>query len=245
MKLRILKSELAEPIDEKNSLRAQLNFCAKTAFCLGVAVIFAGCATIRTLPTEPLEKRQEKGVYHKIRSGETLWRIADAYQVSIDDIIKSNNIPDVALVEEHQLIFIPGVDSIKQVNSNRKSDNPHEFDWPIKGKIFSYFGERKGLNSYKGINILGNEGDVVKAARDGKVVFADYLIGYAYTVILDHADQLYSVYAQNSSLQVKLNDLVYKGDPIARLGKQRNLALLHFEIRKQDSAQNPLFYLSK
>jgi len=83
----------------------------------------------------------------------------------------------------------------------------------------------------------------VSAAREGRVVFADYLNGYGNTVILDHSDDFFSVYAQNSVLLVKLDDVVSKGTPLAQAGKNAGSAFLHFEVRKNSVATNPLYYL--
>ena len=91
--------------------------------------------------------------------------------------------------------------------------------------------------------ILVKEGDMVKAARTGRVVFADYLSGYGYTVILDHSDGLYSVYAKNSKLLVKLGESVLRSKDIARVGRSGSLAYLHFQIRKKSIEDNPLYYL--
>ena len=208
-----------------------------------LTLVMFGCATTTELPTTTAQVPRGKGVYHKVHRGETVWRIADAYGVSIDSIIKSNRIPNVAQIEDNQLLFIPGAESVKEIVLDTEDLNKKEFIWPIKGKIISYFGERMGTQFNPGIAIQANPGDVVRAAREGDVVFADYLNGYAYTVILDHKDGYYSVYAKNSSLMVKLGDHVSKKDALAQVGKIGNLAFLHFEIRKHSVADNPLYYL--
>ena len=95
----------------------------------------------------------------------------------------------------------------------------------------------------KGIDIQANGSDTVCAARAGRVVFADHLNGYGLTAIIDHSDGYYTVYSQNEKLNVKLNDIIPQGQPIAQLGKNGELASLHFEIRKNATADNPLYYL--
>ena len=62
-------------------------------------------------------------------------------------------------------------------------------------------------------------------------------------MILDHEDDFWTVYSQNSKLLVGLNDRVMQGNPIAQLGKSGDLAYLHFEVRKKAVADNPLYYL--
>ncbi len=184
-----------------------------------------------------------KGVYHKVHKGETLWRIAQVYNVSIDEIIKINRIPNVAKVEENQLVFIPGAETVKEIPADKDDLNKNEFMWPVKGKVLSYFGERRGSQFSRGIAIQANAGDAVHASRSGEVVFADFLSGYGHTVIIDHQDGYSSVYADNASLTVKLGEPVAKNDPIAHVGKRDESVALHFEIRKHSVADNPLYYL--
>ena len=214
--------------------------------CLAVALVCmtAGCAATTELPTTAVTVPRGKGVYHKVRRGETIWRIAQAYQISIEEIIKSNRIPNVAKVEENQLLFIPGADAVKEIAVEKEYDDANEFVWPVKGKVLSYFGDRRGTQGSRGISIQTNAGDTVVAARDGEVIFADYLNGYADTVIVDHKDGYSTVYAQNASLLVKTGDLVKKRDPLAHVGSQKNdVSFLHFEVRKHSVADNPLYYL--
>jgi len=125
----------------------------------------------------------------------------------------------------------------------QKKYSKNDFIWPIKGKVIRYFHERYGNVVNKGIGIKARVGDEVKAARTGRVVFADYLSGYGYTVILDHSDGFHSVYANNSKLFVKLGELVLKNTALARVGYNRNLAYVHFQIRKKSIEDNPLYYL--
>jgi len=213
---------------------------------LSVLVVFnAGCVTLETqeeVSIRDFSKTKRKGVYHKVKKGETLWRIAEIYNVPIKDIIRTNNIPKAAKIEKNQLVFIPGADTVKEIFLDvDKAQN--EFIWPIKGKVIRYFHHRQEGRANKGIDIRAQEGDMVKAARTGRVVFADYLSGYGYTVILDHLDGLYSVYAKNSKLLVKLGELVLRNRNIAQVGRSSNLAYLHFQIRKKSIEDNPLYYL--
>ena len=221
-------------------------FCFRNlflGFILSCLLWIAGCATVPPVPpTVGPAISPGKGVTHKVHPGETLWRIARTYNISIDDIIKANNLPNAAHIAKDQLLFIPGADQVKTIAAE-PGQKDTDFIWPIKGKIVSCFGERKGLRINKGVDIQAREGDSLCASRSGKVVFADYLNGYAYTLILDHSDGFYSVYAQNSKLMVQLDDVIAQGTPIALAGKNSEPACLHFEIRKKSKPDNPLYYL--
>jgi lipoprotein NlpD len=222
---------------------------------IGLAVgafFMSGCATVKKpsvviSPTSSVKQEAPaKGVYHKVRKSETLWRIAKTYKVSVEDLIRANHIPNAASIEENQLLMIPGADVVQAVvppsgTSGKEKDN--DFAWPVRGKVVSYFEDRKGANFNRGIDIRISDEDFVKASRDGRVVFADYLAGYGFTAIVDHSDGFYTVYGHNDKLLITLGDYVFRGEKIASPAREGGQSLAHFEIRKGDDPSNPLYYL--
>jgi murein DD-endopeptidase MepM/ murein hydrolase activator NlpD len=182
------------------------------------------------------------GAYHKVNKSETIWRIAKTYGVTIQDIIASNNIPDVAKIEANQLIFIPGASQVLSVPVETDTDED-AFIWPLQGAVTRYFREVKGGASSAGIDIKSLSVAKVKASRRGRVIFADYLAGYGYTAILDHEDGFYTVYANNAKLLVNLGERIPKSTHIAMVGGSRQEEHLHFQIRKNNREENPLHYL--
>ncbi|MCA9400297.1 MAG: peptidoglycan DD-metalloendopeptidase family protein [Candidatus Omnitrophica bacterium] len=210
-----------------------------------VLLVFSGCTTIPYddhVYTYDSPEPERIGVYHKVHKGETIWRIAKAYQIPMNDIINANNIPNVAKIEKNQLIFIPGATEIKTIYLD-KSEDKHDFIWPIKGKVTNFFHSHKDGQLNKGIDISCREGDEVRAARTGRVVFADTLPGYGNMIILDHGDGFMTVYANNALMEVKLGDMVVKNQVIGKIGGQKQLAFLHFQVRKNAIEDNPLYYL--
>lgn len=218
-------------------------------FLLGAALCgMAGCMSVETLPpdgtrgTKPPAGPELKGVYHKVKKGETLWRIAQTYNVPIKNIIEANSIPDVARVENDQLVFIPGADRAMSVPLDGKKEQ-NDFIWPVEGKVMRYFRSRTSTGTNKGIDISVGDNPTVRAARGGRVVFADYLSGYGPTVILDHSDGYFTVYSFNSDPLVKLDDTVPQGREMTRINPAKERAFLHFEIRRNSIEDNPLYYL--
>ncbi len=205
--------------------------------------LVSGCATTEVRTVSQPGPTQPQGVYHKVCKGETLWRIAKAYGLTIDQIIQSNNIPNIAQLEQNQLILIPGAAIVKEITDDGEDVKKEEFVWPLKGKVISHFGDRKDERYSRGICIEASVGDTAHASRSGKVVFADAMPGYGNTIILDHQDGYFSFYSHNAALNVKLGDFVMKGEPLAVIGSQGDQAFLHFEIRKHNVGDNPLFYL--
>ena len=223
----------------------KISFFLFFVFCFLSPVFFSGCVTVKKEKQDgfiEFPEPERKGVYHKVKKAETLWRIARAYDVSMSDLININNIPNVARIEENQLIFIPGRDTVKDIAAS-KENGQDDFAWPVRGRILRYFHERKGASVNKGLDIVSQEGAQVRAARSGQVIFADYFAGYGYMVILDHRDGFYTIYAQNSKLLVKLGDQISQSQEIAEVGGTDTLAYAHFEIRKNSVEDNPLYYL--
>lgn len=207
---------------------------------------FSGCATT-SIPEPDMTKFPEpegRGVYHTVKKGETLWRIAKTYEVSLNDIIRVNNLSQPVNLEENQQILIPGAVVVKEVILDTDATK-NEFVWPVKGRILRNFHDSFRGRTNQGIDIAASVGESVKAARTGRVIFADYFPGYGYMVILDHLDGLYSLYAQNAKLGVKLGDFVIKNNEIAHVASVNNKSYLHFEIRRNTVEDNPLYYLPK
>jgi lipoprotein NlpD len=112
--------------------------------------------------------------------------------------------------------------------------------WPAKGKVIEGF-----TPSNKGIDIAGTLGEPIFAAADGKVEFADNGgRGLGNLVILSHDDGFITAYAHNQNLIVKTGAQVKKGTKIATMGQtEASSPRLHFELRRNGTALDPLRYL--
>ncbi|GLU34644.1 peptidoglycan DD-metalloendopeptidase family protein [Trinickia caryophylli] len=113
--------------------------------------------------------------------------------------------------------------------------------WPVKGPIIGNFDD----STNKGVNIGGAEGTPIKAAADGRVVYAgNGLRGYGNLIIIKHDATYLTAYAHNRTLMVKEGDSVTKGQKIAEMGSSdASRVMLHFEVRKQGKPVDPMKYL--
>lgn len=59
-----------------------------------------------------VQKSQTKGVYHVVKKGETVYSIARAYSISLQDVAEINNISDVSSIKEGMVIFIPDANQV-------------------------------------------------------------------------------------------------------------------------------------
>jgi murein DD-endopeptidase MepM/ murein hydrolase activator NlpD len=121
-----------------------------------------------------------------------------------------------------------------------------KFIKPVQGKIISEFGPRNG-RMHKGIDIQAPEGESIKAAEDGVVIFSGFLKGYGNVVIIKHEGDFFTVYAHNKVNLVKEGEFVKKGQVIGKVGMTGNAQTphLHFEVRKKTKPLDPTEYLQE
>lgn len=119
------------------------------------------------------------------------------------------------------------------------------FIWPVEGRVLRRFVDRSD-EKYTGIDLSVPVGTEVRAAKDGKVVFAgDTIPGYGRLIIIEHVGGLASTYGHNDRLLAKKGQDVKRGQVIARSGNSGRGGdpYLHFEIRRNREAVNPEPYL--
>lgn len=117
------------------------------------------------------------------------------------------------------------------------------WQWPAKGPLLGRF--VAGDKANQGINIAGKNGQDVRAAADGVVVYSGAgLIGYGELLIIKHNNEWISAYAHNQKRLVAEGTRVKAGQLIAEMGQTGTIrSMLHFEIRRNGKPVDPLLYL--
>tara|TARA_B100000524_G_scaffold312661_1_gene189679 strand:- start:1650 stop:2519 length:870 start_codon:yes stop_codon:yes gene_type:complete len=113
------------------------------------------------------------------------------------------------------------------------------FFTPIKGEITQAFNAN---DNHYAIDISADIGTPVKSILDGKIIFSEWSIETGYVIIIDHGDNIISVYKHNSKLLKSQNDFVQAGEVIAESGNDGSLSTgphLHFELWKYGTPINP------
>ena len=128
------------------------------------------------------------------------------------------------------------------------------FAWPAPGytRISSDYGTRMhptlGVEKFhNGIDLAAPTGSSILAAYNGKVVAADYNASMGNYVMIDHGDDLYTIYMHASALYVSRGETVAKGQQIAAVGSTGRSTgpHLHFGVRLNGSYVSPWNYLSQ
>jgi murein DD-endopeptidase MepM/ murein hydrolase activator NlpD len=122
------------------------------------------------------------------------------------------------------------------------------FRWPARGRVIAGYGRRADGTQNDGINLALPQGTEVHASEAGKVAYAgNELKGYGNLILIRHDNGWVSAYAHNDQLLVKRDDLVRRGQVIAKAGKTGAVdqPQLHFELRQGSRPVDPLLHLEK
>lgn len=214
-------------------------------------VLLGGCSSL-----------PEGGTIHVVRPGENLWRISRHYGVTVDELRRANGVRDAHALQVGQQLRIPGIEKgqppVNLGNPARTRPAPPRtgdralalkeadlrFAWPVSGKVSSGFGWRSGRR-HEGIDIPAKKGTTVRAAEAGRVIYSGTLGDYGRIVIVKHAGRYSTVYAHNHRNKVKKGEFVEQGDVVSTVGRSGNArgTHLHFEVRRDRVAQDPIRYL--
>ena len=118
------------------------------------------------------------------------------------------------------------------------------FEWPIEGAVASAFG-RRHRGWHAGIDIQADMATPIRAAAKGTVIVSGFERYYGNMVKIEHAGGFTSLYAHNLENLVEVGDVVEAGAIIATVGRTGLASAhhLHFEIRHEGMAYNPLHLL--
>ncbi len=196
----------------------------------------------------------------RLKFGDTLESLAKEYKTTKELLLHLNpSLKDPQITYVGQLIAVPqklevpksSVSSVKRKRHIRLASKPihqgsYVFKWPVNGQITSNFGWRSG-RQHKGIDIWSAEKSkaLIHASLEGEVVKAGYSGNYGNLVVVDHGGGWVTYYAHLSRISVSKGDRVETGQALGNMGQTGNATgyHLHFEVRKNGQAINPLSVL--
>lgn len=183
------------------------------------------------------------GVYHTVKTGDTIALLAKKYKAQESEIREHNDLPDGLVVGEK--ILIPN-GTIAATPAPRPAPRPTSggsgsaasgspYKWPVAGGVLT-----QGVHGYNGIDIGAPAGTPIYASAAGRVVVArasGYNGGYGSYVVVQHQHSQ-TLYAHMSAVLVSPGEVVEKGQTIGRVGSTGKSTgnHLHFEVR---GALNP------
>jgi len=242
----------------RGRLRLQLQIVlVLTTACAGCAsqapqTPVSGTSGYRSL----FSRRSSHSATHLVAPGETVYRLATRYGVSPESLMAANSLSDPHDLRVGQMLLIPNGEiddsSAPATASAFGLPDPwsvpradRQFQWPVvAGVVSSPFGMRNGA-MHDGVDIAAPIGTPVYAADDGNVIFVGQIHGYGNAIIIQHSGGYVTVYGHNQRNLVSEGARITRGQQIAEIGTSGRTSgpNLHFEVRYDNQAQNPLAYL--
>ncbi len=208
-------------------------------------------------PGQVLDLLTIPGTIHVVRQGDTVQSIAERYQSRPQIITAFNLLEEPLLLTPGKRLVIPGgvlsSEERKAVQATLLASRYGErgslppsplFDWPVKGRITSHFGWRKGAFHY-GLDIAVPHGSTIRAAAAGVILETGIKQGYGLMLVIKHSGDWRTLYAHCSRLLVGKDENVSQGQPVALIGATGNATgpHLHLEIAHGEQRFNPLLFL--
>jgi len=197
------------------------------------------------------------GVAHTVVSGDTIYSVAKKYQANAQAIL---NFPFNDVGEDFQLksggvLIVPDgappaapkpapTQYLARENIPVETDfGSGQFMWPASGDMAQYFSWY-----HPALDISNLGGGPIRTSDSGTVVVSGWESnGYGNTIVVNHGNGYTTRYAHMSALYVSAGQKVSKGDVIGAMGStgRSSGTHLHFEVRREGTALNPLSILSR
>lgn len=245
----------------------------RPATSLVLAALLAGCGAGGLAPVDSRDGYGPAPPgYYRIRSGDTLSEIAERKRISMRRLAAWNDLGSPYSIIAGDLLRVEPPDGRAGGGGSRRAlartstpgggrtvrtsarttaavagadaaSSGITWDWPVQGSVKQGF--RTGDRTRQGVRIAVREGAPVAAAADGTVVYSGGgLKGYGNLIIVKHNARYLSAYGFNRELHAREGDRVKRGERVAVAGRTANgEGLLHFEIRRNGVAVDPLRFL--
>lgn len=162
-----------------------------------------------------------------IRSGDTLYSIARAHGMELDQLLGLNKLAKNSVIKVGKKLSVyvqpsqpssspkpggtaPNQSASPSTKPDKKANS--ELAWPIVGRLEYLDGKLYG------VSITGKKGDPIRAIANGTVIQANAYRGYSWVVFVERADKMIYVYGGNDSILVKKGDKVQAGMKLGYLG---------------------------
>lgn len=250
IQLQIEKTNLQKQLDELNeklsSLKIILLNRAKSAYRIqnskwGEILLNSNLSQLNTqLKVMKNMNQNDLNVYRDYQTTMRLLKDSKQNLGETEKALQSN----MAFYEAQQVEFERRekieMDLLKQTDSSAFLLKKGTLTRPLESQVSHEFGQLRGQEEQY---YLLNQGQIyssarsapVKAVGPGVVIFRDELQRWRETLIVQHRDQYYSVYAGINPQKIKVGDAVTEGQVIgATAGSE-----FYFELRHQKNPINP------
>lgn len=189
-------------------------------------------------------QQDNKDLAKKVEDLSYQLKILKQKEKTLNEILKETNYKKTM---SNKLIFRFS----KHENDNEFKDAPKNTDFrylnffaPVSGKVSSHFNPKE---KHFGTDIITSKNKAIRATLSGTVVFSAWTPQNGNVILLQHPNNMISVYEHNAILFKKEGDFVNAGDPIAIVGNSGELSSgphLHFELWYRGSPVDPINFIN-
>jgi len=204
-------------------------------------------------------KKQATMLNYKTDSLQSVINLNSKYYSSIKKVLTGDvatvefnrdSIIDAAKIDASKISLEPSKEDSILRDLVSKEDKFNVFELATNVTSFVLFPPVNGVISenynleekHYAVDVVVKKNTPVKATADGTVIFAEWTAQTGYVVILEHSNELISVYKHNASITKEQGDLVKAGEVIAMAGDSGELSSgphLHFELWNRGYPVNP------
>lgn len=231
-----------------------------------IVVLIAFTPLREFIPGYPDDNTRRQIVYNAMKA-DSLEKVIlswDRYFDNVNSILTGKDLapieetlPDTLLGRQSNASVLVSKDSLfraqvereEQFNLSIQSSKKKDFENllfypPVKGAISETFNLSE---NHFGVHIATESGTAVTSTLDGTVLTVYWTLDEGYTIMIQHSDNLISIYKQVARPLTKAGDRVASGEAIAFMGTATDVSKnveLHFELWHNGSPINPAIYIT-
>jgi len=198
----------------------------------------------KTLETLKLQQEAQKtALNNSFASRETLITNESQHiQTQKSELI---HLKDNKVALEKTLHALPNdqINNLSKSNHVNFTNLKNHLPWPTRGHLLQGFNTPIANSelTWNGVLIKAPLNQRVTAVANGKVVFANWLPGYGFLIILHHGEGYMTLYGRNQTLTKKIGEWVTQNETIATVGMSGGYdqPALYFAIRHNTEPLNP------
>jgi len=236
-----------------------------TVLLIAITTLFIAFTPLREyIPGYSSTKLKKKATLlrYKTDSLQRIININEQYLASIQKVLtgdlktvdfNKDSIVEAAKLEASDVDFNPSIaDSLlREKVSQEDKYNPlvenTELNYvlysPVKGTITESYNPKE---KHYAVDVVTIKDTPVKATADGTVIFAEWTTEAGNVIIIEHRNNLISVYKHNGTLTKEQGELVKAGEVIATVGNTGEYTTgphLHFELWSDGYPINPTNFI--